>query len=90
MLCESREQKKSRVVVNFFRQRFQMQFQMLKVKQKQAKGWIAAIEAELQAAKEEVRTTKEDCERKVKCTETKWKDAFLNFKNKNEEELKKN
>ena len=32
--------------------------------------------------------TKEESERKVKYTEEKWKTAFLNFKRKNEEDLK--
>ena len=43
----------------------------LKVKQRENKSLTAALEAQLQAARQE--TTKEDSERKVKCTEEKWK-----------------
>ena len=60
----------------------------LKVLEKEDKVLIATLQEELHTSREEVQITKEESERKFKSTEEKWKTAFLNFKRKNEEELK--
>ena len=68
--------------------RIKEEIEELKVLEKEDKVLIATLREELQTSREEVQVTKEESERKVKSTEENWKTAFLNFKRKNEEELK--